>query len=54
MTELEAIALAVENCRPLSIRAADSADVERGALREHAEWHLAHVRTNIAPRIGAG
>jgi hypothetical protein len=25
------------------------ADVNRGDLRDHAEWHLAHVRTSIAP-----
>ena len=27
------------------------ADVERGDLREHAEWHLGHVRANIAPLL---
>jgi hypothetical protein len=26
-------------------------DVERGDFREHAEWHLSHVRTNIAPQV---
>ena len=27
------------------------ADVDRGDLREHAEWHLAHVRTAVAPYV---
>lgn len=27
------------------------ADVERGDLREHAEWHLSHVKTRIAPFV---
>lgn len=27
------------------------ADVERGDFREHAEWHLSHVRTSIAPQV---
>lgn len=25
------------------------ADVDRGDMREHAEWHLAHVREHVAP-----
>lgn len=27
------------------------ADVERGDFREHAEWHLSNVRTNVAPQL---
>ncbi len=28
-----------------------SADIDRGDMREHAEWHLAHVRDHVAPKI---
>jgi hypothetical protein len=31
-----------------------SADIERGDLREHAEWHLAHVREHVAPSLKNG
>lgn len=27
------------------------ADVERGDYREHAEWHLSHVKMSIAPKV---
>jgi Phosphotransferase enzyme family len=27
------------------------ADVERGDFREHAEWHLSHVKTSVAPQV---
>ncbi|HJS88656.1 MAG TPA: aminoglycoside phosphotransferase family protein [Steroidobacteraceae bacterium] len=27
------------------------ADVERGDFREHAEWHLSNLKTNIAPQL---
>jgi hypothetical protein len=29
-----------------------SADIDRGDMREHAEWHLAHVREHIVPNLG--
>jgi hypothetical protein len=28
-----------------------SADIDRGDMREHAEWHLAHVREHVAPKL---
>jgi aminoglycoside/choline kinase family phosphotransferase len=28
-----------------------SAEIERGDMREHAEWHLARVREHIAPNV---
>jgi Phosphotransferase enzyme family len=28
-----------------------AADIDRGDMREHAEWHLAHVRQHVAPRL---
>jgi thiamine kinase-like enzyme len=28
-----------------------SADVDRGDLRDHAEMHLAHIRTSVAPYV---
>jgi Phosphotransferase enzyme family len=28
-----------------------SADIDRGDMREHAEWHLAYVRQNVAPNV---
>ncbi len=28
-----------------------SADIDRGDMREHAEWHLAHVREHVAPNV---
>jgi hypothetical protein len=27
------------------------ADIDRGDMREHAEWHLAHIREHVAPKI---
>ncbi len=27
------------------------ADIERGDMREHAQWHLAHVREHVAPKV---
>jgi hypothetical protein len=30
------------------------ADIDRGDLREHAEWHLAHVREHVAPSLRNG
>jgi aminoglycoside/choline kinase family phosphotransferase len=28
-----------------------AADIDRGDMREHAEWHLAHVRQHVAPKL---
>ncbi len=28
-----------------------SVDIDRGDMREHAEWHLAHVREHVAPNV---
>ncbi|HEY6455004.1 MAG TPA: aminoglycoside phosphotransferase family protein [Steroidobacteraceae bacterium] len=27
------------------------ADIDRGDMREHAQWHLAHIRNHVAPRL---
>lgn len=27
------------------------ADIERGDLRDHAEWHLSHIKSSIAPSV---
>jgi Ser/Thr protein kinase RdoA (MazF antagonist) len=28
-----------------------SVDIDRGDMREHAEWHLAHVREHVSPNV---
>jgi thiamine kinase-like enzyme len=41
-------------CRSMaSVKSATwcSADIDRGDMREHAEWHLARVREHVAPNV---
>jgi hypothetical protein len=28
-----------------------SADIDRGDMREHAKWHLAHIKEHVAPKV---